>query len=383
MPFDCRHRLAHGSDFCLTDCPATAPEGGCAVVRVDRETDPPPPDPSVIDIAVLDMHHGWPNLGHDSIVHAVHTIVCDLQPALTDAGISFRVLSYDVRRGHRIPQAPGGRHAIYVGTGGPGHLDPSMNDGVSPGSQGIREDPAWEPRLFALFDRIREDQDAVLLAVCHTFGVMCRWLRIAEAVLRGHEDGGKSSGVVENILTAEALAHPWFERLSQELPDRRRLRVLDSRLYDLVPVRALGAVTPIGYDTLGVGGPEGDALTMIEVARDREGVVPRIFGVNHHPEIVNRPWQLALLKKRVESGSVTPEWYAERAASLAEQMDDRSDRSLRITSHYTLLAPLKHHLHSEARRRAAQLGRPLSIERPKRQIVVGPAEDRSHPDERA
>jgi hypothetical protein len=331
-------------------------------VRVDRDNRPPPADSSIIDVAVLDMHHGWPNLGHDSIVHAVQTIACDLQPALANAGLSFRVLSYDVRQGHRIPEAPGGRHTVYVGTGGPGHLDPRMNDGLSAGSQGIREDPAWERPLFALFGAIREDPDAVLLAVCHTFGVMCRWLGIARAVLRGPERGGKSTGVVENVLTPAAIGHPWFSRLSQELPDQRRLRVLDSRLYDLVPTRSFDDVTAIGYETQGIGGPVGHALTMIEVARERGGIMPRIFAVNHHPEIVNRPWQLALLKKRVESGSVTPEWYAERTASLSAQIDEHGDRALRVTSLYTLLAPLQHHLHGQARRRAAQLGRSLEIE---------------------
>ncbi len=97
----------------------------------------------------------------------------------------MRVLSYDVRRGHQIPERPGRRHQIYVGTGGPGHLDPRLNDGVSPGSQGIAEDPGWEAPLFELFDGIRAADDAALLAVCHTFGVMCRWLGIADVVLAG------------------------------------------------------------------------------------------------------------------------------------------------------------------------------------------------------
>ena len=41
---------------------------------------------------------------------------------------------------------------------------------------------------------------------------------------------------------------------------------------------------------------------MMEVARDRDGEMPRIFGVNHHPEIVNRPRQLTILRKRMERG---------------------------------------------------------------------------------
>ena len=129
MPFDCLHRQQFGADICLTDCPATYAAGGCHYARVEREGDLPPADPAIVDVAVLDMHHGWPNLGHAAIVHAIQNAVCDLQPVLQEAGLSFRVISFDVRRGQQVPEFPGGRHALYIGTGGPGHLDPSRNDG--------------------------------------------------------------------------------------------------------------------------------------------------------------------------------------------------------------------------------------------------------------
>jgi hypothetical protein len=364
VPFDCLHRQRHGADACLTSCPANAPAGGCLYARVESGIGVPAPEPGIIDVALLDMHHGWPNLGHDAIVHAVQNVICDLQPALAEAGLTFRVISYDVRRSLSIPESPAGRHAIYIGTGGPGHLDPHRNDGVSAGSQGIREDARWEPRLFDLFDRIRADEDAALLGVCHTFGVMCRWLGVADAVLRGPEKGGKSAGILENILTPEAAAHPWFGRFARELPDRRRLRVLDNRLYDLIPYSDdLGpGLTAIGFETLGVGGPRGPGLTMLEVARDRLGGMPRVFGVNHHPEIVNRPRQLTLLRKRMERGEMTPGWFAERAAALTADIDDQGDHLLRLTSSYTLFAPLRHYLHREATRRAHALGRALDLD---------------------
>ena len=138
MPFDCLHRQRFGTDICLTDCPATYPHGGCHYARVERDGDLPPSDPAIVDVAILDMHHGWPNLGHEAIVHAIQNAVCDLQPVLQGAGLSFRVISFDVRRGQQVPEPPGGRHALYIGTGGPGHLDPSRNDGASPGSQAAR-----------------------------------------------------------------------------------------------------------------------------------------------------------------------------------------------------------------------------------------------------
>ena len=365
MPFDCQYRVTHGQDVCVASCPTTGEVPTFAFARIEREDELPALDAAAIDLAVLDMHHGWPNLGHDAIVYGIQNIVCDLTPALRAAGLRVRVLSYDVRRGHRIPASPGTRHAIYVGTGGPGHLDPRLNDGQSPGSQGIAEDPAWEAPLFELFDAIRADQDAALLAVCHTFGVMCRWLGIADVVLRGPEKGGKSSGIVDNVLTDAALLHPWFSRLARELPDRRRLKILDNRLYDLIP--SGGALPPdmvgLSCEALGVCGPPGDALTAVEVARDRDGTMPRILGVNHHPEIVNRSRQLTILKKRMERGAVTAEWYAERAKTLTETIaDERGDQWLTLTSSYMFLGPLRFHLYRQIRLRAESLGRTIDID---------------------
>jgi hypothetical protein len=365
MPFDCQHRLTHGQDVCVTACPTTGAAPTFAFARVERGGELPAADRSAVDVALLDMHHGWPNLGHDAIVYGVQNIVCDLTPALRAAGLRVRVLSYDVRRGHCIPEAPGGRHAIYLGTGGPGHLDPRLNDGVSPGSQGIAEDPAWEAPLFELFDAIRDDEHAAMLAVCHTFGVMCRWLGVADVVLRGPEKGGKSSGIVDNVLTDAALAHPWFSRLARELPDRRRLKILDNRLYDLVP--SAGGLPPevvaLSCEALGVCGPPGDALTAIEVARDPGGTMPRILGVNHHPEIVNRSRQLTILRKRVERGAVTSEWYAERAKALTETIaDERGDQWLTLTSAYMFLGPLRYHLYRQIRLRAESLGKVVDVD---------------------
>lgn len=364
MPYDCRHRQRRGADICRTACLA---DPVFSLIGVPSDAGVPPADPHVIDVALLDMHHGWPNLGHDAIVHAMRNAVCDISRQLARAGLAFRVLSYDVRRGHAIPAPPGSRHVLYVGTGGPGHLDPALNDGIDPGSQGIREDPAWEPRLFRLFDAIRESDEAVLLGVCHTFGVMCRWLGVADAVARGPEKGGKSAGIVENILTDEALSHPWFSRLAEALPDHRRLRVLDNRLYDLVPregARALGrGLTPIGFETLGVGGPRGHGLTMIEAARDRAGGMPRVFGVNHHPEVVNRSRQRLLLEQKFERGDVTREWYEERRRTLEEPIADTwGDWLLHLTSSYTLMAPLRFYLYRLARERGETLGCPLGID---------------------
>ena len=374
MPIACRNKLRFGRQFCVTGCPVTLSRGAFHAVRVERPEEVPPADERTIDVAVLDMNYGWPNLGHDSLVHAVMDAACDILPGLEENGLAIRVVSYEIRRSGMVPESPRGRYALYLGTGGPGHLDPRCNDGFSPGCQGIREDPSWEMRLFRLFDAIHDDEDAALLAVCHTFGVMCRWSGVARPVLRSPEKGGKSAGIQENALTEEGLRHPWFCQLAEKLPDGRRLRVVDHRLFDLIPEAGPlpDGFLAIGHEVRGVGGPEGEGLTMMEFARDRGGVMPRVFGVNHHPEIVDRSRQMMLLQQKLERGEVTHEWSAERAQIMSEsQPDDTRDLLLHLTSDYTLLGPLRFYLYRQIRERAEALGLPVEVD----EARIGGGED--------
>ena len=102
---------------------------------------------------------------------------------------------------------------------------------------------------------------------------------------------------------------------------------------------------------------------MMELARDRGGLMPRVFGVNHHPEIVDRARQMMLLQKKRERGEVTREWSDERARIMSEtHPDDREDRLLHLTSDYTLLGPLRFYLYRQVRERAAALGLPFDVE---------------------
>jgi hypothetical protein len=363
VPLDCQHKVQFGRQSCATNCPASAPFGVFSYARVERPEDLPPADEQAIDVAILDMNHGWPNLGHDSLVHAVQDASCDLRVPLAGTGLRIRALSFDVRRGGQVPEPPGGRFALYLGTGGPGHIDPRQNDGTTAGSQGIREDPSWEAPTFRLFDAIRADETAALLGVCHTFGVMCRWSGAAEPVLRG-PGKGKSTGILENVLTPEARQHPWFRRFSEELPDRRRLRVVENRLFDLVPgpLSQQADALPIGHETLGIGGPPGLAVTMLEFARDKAAVMPRMFAVNHHPEIVDRFRQMMILGQKLDRGEVTNEWYQERVDVLTRNYpDENSDQRLHVTSDFTLLGPLRFHLNRAVRMRAAALGIPVAV----------------------
>jgi hypothetical protein len=349
--------------------PTAAPAAGVSTIdgapafryaRVEEPGDLPPADPRGVDVAILDLNCGWPNLGHDSIVEAVREVAGRLAPELDDAGLYLRAISFAVRDHDALPEPPvTGRFGVYVGTGGPGHIDPHQNDGVSPCSQGIREDPAWERTAFDLFDAIRDDPGAALLAVCHSFGVLCRWAGVARPALRGADKGGKRSGVFEDVLSDEALAHPWFSRFAARLADGHHLRVLENRLFDLLPLpgpRPAGFV-PIGYEGGEGHGGDGFGITMIELARDAGGVMPRIFGVNSHPEIVDRVHQHRLLEEKLARGEVSRAWYEERLEALTRvHPAEDSDRRLRLTSDYTFLLPLRFHLERQVRRRAEALG---------------------------
>jgi hypothetical protein len=291
----------------------------------------PPQDRNLIDVAILDMNHSWPNVGHDSLVHAVLECAEPLRETLIRAGVRVRVLSFDVRRRTALPPSPNGRIQLYLGTGGPGHLDPRQNDGVSEFSQGIAETDAWEAPLFRLFDAIQAHPHAALIGVCHSFGLMCRWTGAAHPELRAE----KSSGMPLNALSAAAGDHPWFARFAGELPDKQHFRVVDNRLFDLVLDG--GDVTPIAFESENSG-----VLTMAEFARD--GEMPRVWGVNHHPEIIDREHLLAVLAEKRAHGEVSQKWYDERVHTLENEMRGDAERQSRLTSEYTLLGVIRHHL---------------------------------------
>ena len=293
----------------------------------------PAADDSCIDIALLDMHHGWPNVGHDSLAHAVLEIASESRETLVANQAKIRVISYDVRRRNLLPES-GARFALYVGSGGPGHLDPRKNDGVAEHAQGIREASDWEAPLFQLFDAIFARPDAAFLAVCHSFGLMCRWSGVAQPVLRDE----KSSGIPLNTLTESAARHPWFSRFAEELPDHRHFRVVDNRLFDLIVADTIGA------ECLAFENENSAALTMVELARDPDGIMPRILGMNHHPEIIDRDHVMNVLAEKKRKDEVTEAWFEERAETMRDLFHGETERQSRLTSEYTLIGPLRHHV---------------------------------------
>jgi hypothetical protein len=301
---------------------------------VRLEDSVPPAEPDRIDVALLDMNHSWPNVGHDSLVNAVLETASELRSGLLHIGAKVRLLSYDVRRRTMIPEAPNGRFQIYIGTGGPGHLDPRLNDGEAEWAQGIQEGTEWEAPLFELFDDILAHRTAAMIAVCHTFGLVCRWSGIARPELRAE----KSGGMPLNRLSREALHHPWFEQFARELPDHMHFRVVDNRLFDLIlddPHTSM----PIAFETEG-----STALTMVELARDPSGAMPRFLGMNHHPEIVDREHIMRVLDEKHARGEVSDQWYEERATTMRDVFRGEKERQSRLTSHFTLFAPLRFHL---------------------------------------
>lgn len=294
-----------------------------------------------IDIALLDMNHSWPNVGHDALIHAVLETAEELREELAKINAKVRVLSYDVRRESLIPESPNGRFQIYIGTGGPGHLDPRLNDGVSETSQGVEENASWEKPLFRLFDDILSSRTAAMLAICHSFGLVCRWSNVARPELRTE----KSAGMPLNRLSREALHHPWFEQFARELPDHHHFRVVDNRLFDLM-LEDAGKSAPIAFEAAG-----STALTMIELARDPGGTMPRFLGVNHHPEIIDRDHIMQVLDEKRAHGEVNDQWYEERAVTMRDLFRGENERQSRLTSHFTLLAPLRFHLERVIRER--------------------------------
>lgn len=302
-------------------------------VRLDDDS-VPPEDQKKIDVAVLDMNHSWPNVGHDSMVRAVLESAEANRQKLIPTGLKVRVISFDVRRRLQIPQSPNGRFQLYLGTGGPGHIDPRQNDGIRPWTQGIRDNPEWEAPLFRLFDKIEASEHAALISVCHSFGVMCRWARVAHPVLREN----KSTGMPTNALTPQASTHPWFDNFADQLPERRYFRVVDNRFFDLT-LEGAGAQYAMAVEKPGT-----DTVTMVELAREQVSGMPRVFGANHHPEIIDRRHILAVLEEKRAQGEVSEEWYRERADMMTNLFQGENERQSRLTSEFTLLGLLRHHL---------------------------------------
>lgn len=304
--------------------------------RVEKAGDEPPALRNVVDVAVLDMHHGFPNLGHASVVDLLMRLGQEERKRLGSGAPGVRVVSYDVRLGAAVPSTPA-RFALVVGTGGPGALDPRENDGVSPWAQGVREDPSWEAPLWRFFDALVGAGSTGFLGICHSFGLLARWAGFGTAVPRP-EGKGKSSGVVRNLLTEAARTHPWFGGYWGAGGDGA-VQVLDSRLFDILP-RPGGPGRVLAHEAT-PDGERGEAITMVELDRSRDGF-PRVWAVNHHPEIGDAGEQRTRLLRIAASRQLSGEWLDERLRALeAWNASDAAEKRLQVTSTYTLQGPVR------------------------------------------
>jgi hypothetical protein len=78
----------------------------------------------------------------------------------------------------------------------------------------------------------------------------------------------------------------------------------------------------------------------MEFARHADGD-PRILGVNHHPEIIDRQHILTVLEEKRTHAMVSEEWYRERVATMRDLFHGEAERESQQTSRYTLLEPLR------------------------------------------
>jgi hypothetical protein len=103
--------------------------------------------------------------------------------------------------------------------------------------------------------------------------------------------------------------------------------------------------------------------------------MPRIFGVNHPPEIVDRDRQHVVMRKKLQRGQVDQQWIDEREEILTRTYpDEDSEERLHLTSEATLLAPLRFFLYREVRRRAEALGHRVALSEHDVLESTGPAE---------
>src|SRR5262249_13952279 len=135
-----------------------------------------------------------------------------------------------------------------------------------------------------------------------------------------------------------ATSHPWFSQFAGALGDHRHFKVIDNRLFDLVATGRNG-VSVIARET-----EASDAFTVVEFARDATNTMPRILGVNHHPEIIDRDHIMAVLEEKRAHGDVTEAWYRERAVTMRDLFVGEAERQSRLTSEYTFLGPLRFHV---------------------------------------
>ena len=87
----------------------------------------------------------------------------------------------------------------------------------------------------------------------------------------------------------------------------------------------------------------GNALTGVEFARDLSGTMPRMLGVNHHPEIMDSGAAKGHHREASwDHGEVTRAWYEERMERCSPWVnrDVEIAQQLAMTTGFTFVWPL-------------------------------------------
>ena len=71
----------------------------------------------------------------------------------------------------------------------------------------------------------------------------------------------------------------------------------------------------------------------------------KILIIDDHPLIQEAlKHVLAVLEEKRTHREVSDRWYRERAATMSDLLEGENERQSRLTSEYTFLEPLRHHL---------------------------------------
>ena len=254
MPFDCDHRRTLGPDVCPAACHAVDAAARSPTSGPTSRRDLPTPEPGVA--RRLRPRHEPRLAEHRPRRHRHGGADGGLRPGRTRsprAGLRIRVVSCDVRRGLVVPPLPDARGGLYLGTGGPGHIDPALQRRRrrQPGHRRVAG--LGVAALRALRRRARPPRRGADRHLPH--------LRRDEPLARRRRSGAARprEGRQERRHRrhrADAGSRPripgsarWRSGVADEPGHAGRIRVLDSRLYDLLPRPAMAAtVTPLGFE---------------------------------------------------------------------------------------------------------------------------------------